>query len=270
MDSPNQSVLKSSLFPLLFLWAMWLVFYFDTHYVLNLHQYGLKPRTLQGLMGILTMPLLHGDFGHIFSNTLPLLILGTLLFYFYKDIALKVFLIIYFSCGVLVWLMASMGQHILPVHIGASGIVYGLAGFLFISGIVRKHKALFGVSLIVTFLYGTVIWGIFPTEFQQAIFFTDKNNISWEGHLAGFLTGVTLAYVYRRTGIQQPVYSWDLNNDEDVDESNPYWMQTETTEPNVPKNTTDNDVVKNTSDNPYTVTYTFVPKNNNGQNNPVD
>ena len=260
MDSPQPSLLKSALFPILFLWAIWLVFYFDTHYNLNLHQYGLKPRTLNGLIGIFTMPLLHGDIGHISSNTFPLLILGTLLFYFYKEIALKVFFIIYFACGILVWLMASMDQHTTPIHIGASGVIYGLSGFLFFSGIVRKHKALFGVSLIVTFLYGTVIWGIFPTEFQQAIFYTKQNNISWEGHLSGFLIGTLLAYAYRKTGIQKPIYSWDINNDADVDESNPYWMVKENEENPVSENNTDNDIIKNTSDNPYTITYTFVPK----------
>jgi membrane associated rhomboid family serine protease len=259
MDVKQNRLLQSSVFPLFFLLIIWAVFYFDVTYKLNLHQYGLLPLSAHGLIGILTMPLLHGDLGHIASNTMPLLILGICLFYFYKEIAYKVFFISYIACGVLVWLFAQRDNHN-SVHIGASGLIYALAGFLFISGIIRKHKALFGISLLITFLYGTIIWGVLPSEYQKAIhYIEDGKNISWEGHLFGFLTGVCLAYVYRKIGIQQPVYSWEINNDEDIDEANPYWLEG-TEEENKPKDDTHQDAFKNTSDNPYTVNYTFIPK----------
>src|ERR1700741_4368103 len=261
---PKHSILKSSVFPMLFLLAAWAIFYADNHYKIGLYQLGLEPRSINGLLGLVTMPLLHGDLGHIISNSIPILVLGTLLFYFYRAIAFKVFFLIYFSCGALVWIFArNTGPN--PVfHIGASGLIYGLAGFLFFSGIIRKHKALFGVALLVTFLYGSVIWGIFPTEFQQAIHYIQKKeNISWEGHLFGFISGASLAYIYRKHGIQQPVYSWDINNDADVDENNPYWMVNENGEEL--NNTPGEDLVKNTSDNPYTVNYTFVPKKDDEQ-----
>ena len=233
----------------------------DVTYKLNLYQYGLKPQSISGLAGILTMPLLHGDFSHIASNSLPILILGTCLFYFYKEIAFKVFFISYISCGILVWLFASGREHA-SVHIGASGLIYALSGFLFMSGIIRKHKALFGVSLLITFLYGTIIWGVLPGDYQKAIhYIEDRSNVSWEGHLFGFLSGVMLAYAYRKTGIQRPTYSWEMNNDTDIDDSEPYWMVDET-ETEV-KEDGQQDVFKNTSDNPYTVNYTFIPKKKN-------
>ncbi|HTA63735.1 MAG TPA: rhomboid family intramembrane serine protease [Bacteroidia bacterium] len=259
MKSNQNRLLQSSVFPLFFLLIIWAVFYFDVTYKLNLHEYGLRPFSAPGLIGILTMPLLHGDLGHIASNTVPLLILGICLFYFYKEIAFKVFFISYISCGVLVWLFAQHDNHN-SVHIGASGLIYALAGFLVVSGIIRKHKALFGISLLVTFLYGTIIWGVLPSEYQKAIhFIEDGKNISWEGHLFGFLTGVCLAFVYRKIGIQQPVYSWEINNDEDIDDSNPYWLENNEEE-NPLKENPQQDAFKNTSDNPYTVHYTFIPK----------
>jgi len=260
MDSRQNRLLQSSVFPLFFLLIIWAVFYFDVTYKLNLHQYGLQPLSKQGLIGIFTMPLLHADLGHIASNSLPLLILGICLFYFYKEIAFKVFFISYIACGVLVWLFAQNDKHG-SVHIGASGLIYALAGFLVVSGIIRKHKALFGVSLLITFLYGTIIWGVLPSEYQKAIhYIEDGKNISWEGHLFGFLSGVCLAYAYRKIGIQQPVYSWEINNDEDVDDANPYWLENNEGEENKPVAGTQPDVFKNTSDNPYTVNYTFIPK----------
>ena len=255
------------LFPMLFLLVMWMVFYFNGAYNLHLNQYGLRPLSLKGLTGILTMPLLHGDMGHIVSNSFPILILGTCLFYFYKDIAFTIFFTSYIACGVLVWLFAQ-SNHPDEVHIGASGLVYALSGFLVVSGIIRKHKALFGVSLLITFLYGTIIWGVLPVEYQKAIHYlvNDRINISWQGHLFGFASGIVLAVVYRKTGIQRPVYSWEVNNDADVDESNPYWLVDETNpdlnghEPNG-----EGEILKNTSDNPYTVNYTFIPKKKEGE-----
>lgn len=261
MNQTKNTVMQSALFPLLFLLLMWMVFYFDGAYNLHLNQYGLRPHSFIGLIGILTMPLLHGDMGHIVSNSFPILILGTCLFYFYKDIAFNVFFISYVACGTLVWLFAQ-SDNPNNVHIGASGLVYALSGFLVVSGIIRKHKALFGVSLLITFLYGTIIWGVLPTEFQKAIHFIEnRDNLSWEGHLFGFASGIVLAVVYRKVGIQRPTYSWEINDDADVDESNPYWMVDESKpDLNGHEPQQEKEVLKNTSDNPYTVNYTFIPK----------
>ncbi len=257
MYKKDYPLLKSSLPILVFLLLIWAIFYLNIHYKLGLTALGLRPHDSFGLIGIITMPLLHGDLGHIASNSIPLLILGTFLFYHYKEIAYKVFFISYFSAGILVWLFARHGD--LSVHIGASGLIYALAGFLFFSGFLRKNRSLFGVTLLITFLYGTIIWGVFPSEFQKAIHYNENShNISWEGHLFGFLSGVALAYLYRKKGLQQPKYSWDFNNDEDVDDSDPYWL---VDGENQQEETKKDDILKNTSDNPYTIQYTFIPKN---------
>ncbi len=264
MTNPKHTFLQSALFPLLFVLVMWVVFYYDNHYLLNLNELGLRPRSAEGLLGILTLPLLHGDLSHIVSNTIPLLILGTCLFYYYPEISKKVFFLSYFAANTMVWLFARSET----VHIGASGLVYSLAGFLFFSGILRKNKTLFGVSLLITFLYGTIVWGVLPSEFLEAIHYVrTKTNISWEGHLFGFVSGIALAFIYRSVGIQEPKYSWEENNDDDVDESNPYWMVDENAEATAeePKE----ELLKNTSDNPYTVSYTFVPKKDAENNTPI-
>jgi len=255
VKEPKHTFLQSAVFPMLFTLAMWVVFYCDNHYLLNLNQYGIWPRKAAGLLGILASPLLHGDLSHIVSNTVPVLLLSTLLFYHYRETAFKVFFLSWLGGNLLTWLFARVGSP----HIGASSIIYALAGFLFFSGIIRRNKMLFGVSLLITFLYGTIVWGVLPTEFLQAIHYvTERTNISWEGHLFGFISGVSLAFIYRDVGIQEPTYSWEENNDEDVDESDPYWMVDENNEP-LTKEPKD-ELLKNTSDNPYTVNYTFVPK----------
>jgi len=268
MQKEQHTFISASLFPLLFLLFAWAIYYYDAKYTLNLYRLGVSPRNTFGIIGVLFMPLLHGDIHHILSNTFPFLILGILLFYYYKDVAFKVFIYIYLFSGFLVWLLGDLeftrSGHI-SHHIGASGIIYGLSGFLFFSGIIRKHRALFGVSLLVTFLYGTIIWGIFPEEFQKAMhILREKENISWEGHLFGFMSGTVLAFVYRKQGIQRPEYSWEINNDADIDESNPYWMVDENGNSLNPFDNSNfedgGEIIKQDSDNPYTVNYTFVPK----------
>ncbi len=253
MNSQKHTFSQSTVFPMLFIMALWLVFYFNAACELHLQDYGIRPRELGGLTGIISAVFLHGDLSHLFSNTIPILVLGTLLFYYYCEVAFKVFFFSVLAGDLLVWLLARGGT----THIGASGIIYALAGFLFFSGILRKNKTLFGVSLLITFLYGTIVWGVLPVEFLKAIHYqVTQVNISWEGHLFGFLSGITLAYIYRNKGTQAPVYSWEVNNDQDIDESDPYWM----VDPDETPETSKEDVLKNTSDNPYTVNYTFIPK----------
>ncbi|MGZ3885483.1 MAG: rhomboid family intramembrane serine protease, partial [Bacteroidia bacterium] len=154
----GKQLLKISLFPLCFLLIAWGVFYFDTAYGLDLSRFGTEPRTGHGLSGILVSPFLHGGLDHILSNSLPLLILGMLTFYFYKPIAWPVFIWIYMISGIWLWIGGRGGS----VHIGASGLIYGAATFLFFSGVFRKHKQLMVVSALVLFLYGSMMWGIFP------------------------------------------------------------------------------------------------------------
>jgi membrane associated rhomboid family serine protease len=259
MQQKKHTFINSSLFPLLFTLLMWIVFYFDRAYNLDLNRFGTEPLRAKGLLGILFSPLLHGDFGHVLSNTVPLLILGTLLFYYYKEVAWKVFFVVYFLPSVLEWLLSDLlrGEHV-GGHIGASGIVYGLAGFLFFSGVIRKDKTLGGVTLLVTFLYGSVIWGIFPVEMRRAMrIFSEHENISWEGHLFGLLSGSALAYIYRKRGTQRQEYKWEEEED-DMDESNPYWMVDENGNPLLKKE--EQDPAKDRQEQPFTINYTYLPK----------
>ena len=144
---------------------------------------GILPRTLSGTMGIITAPLIHGDALHLISNTFPLLLLGVSVFYFYDKIALEVFAWIYFLSGFWVWMAARDAY-----HIGASGLIYGLVAFLFFSGLFRRDTKSLTISLIVIFLYGGMLQGLFPTD----------GRISWESHLLGAMAGAFCAFFYRK------------------------------------------------------------------------
>jgi membrane associated rhomboid family serine protease len=133
----------------------------------------------------------HSSFAHLFANTFPLFFLSWCLFYFYRDIAPYIFLVIWLGCGVITFIIGKPGW-----HIGASGIIYGLAFFLFFSGLLRKHVPLIAVSLLVTFLYGGLVWNMLP--------FFAKPTTSWEAHLGGAIAGTLCAVAFRHYGPQKP------------------------------------------------------------------
>jgi membrane associated rhomboid family serine protease len=164
---------------------MWGVFILNSFIYLDFNQYGIRPREISGLKGILFCPFLHGNLAHIISNTLPMLILTTVLFWFYKRVAVRVLVFSALIGGGLVWIFARSA-----VHIGASGVVFALVGFLIASGLFRRNIKALLIAIIVFFLYGGVVWGVLPTN----------PSISWEGHLFGFLSGIGLAYVYKDIG----------------------------------------------------------------------
>ncbi len=185
-------------FPLFFVCLIWVVFLLDHENALHLSQYGLRPRTTEGLMGMFSMPFIHGDFNHIFNNSTSLLVLLWALFYFYRRLAFKVFGLIWVFHTFWVWLIGETGSN----HIGASGLVYGLAFFLFFSGALRKKMELMGASMLIAFLYGSMIWGMFPSPAEL--------RISWEGHLSGAIAGILLAVYFRKSGPQRKLYSFEL------------------------------------------------------------
>ena len=201
-----------------FVLLLWLVKAADVIWDMDMNEYGLYPLKVKGLLGIITSPLLHAGFSHLFANTIPLLVLGSLLFYFYRPLAWQVFFLIWLMTGVWVWVFARGSG----VHIGASGIIYGLASFLFLSGIIRREQRLMIITLLVTFLYGSLLWGLFPQFFP-------KEHISWESHLMGLLSGVLLAIYYRKSGPQKKVYHWD-DEDDSEQEEDAYWKSTSTTD----------------------------------------
>lgn len=174
--------LKYSLYiPVAFILTIWIIKIYEYSFGIDLSNYGVYPRRTFGLKGILFSPLIHGDFKHLFSNTVPLFLFLWALFYFHKDNALKILAIIYIATGLNVWIFARYS-----FHIGASGVVYGLASFHFFSGVLSKRKDFMAISLLLIFLYGGMVWGLFPTE----------QKISWESHLIGFLIGIIVSVFY--------------------------------------------------------------------------
>ncbi len=188
----------------MFVLLLWLIKGIDLVFNLNLNQFGLYPMETKGLIGIFTCPFLHADLSHLFANSVPLLLLGALLFFFYKEIAWLILILLYFITGLWVWTFARGGA----AHIGASGIIYGLAAFLFFSGIIRREPALMVITLLITFLYGGLIWGIFPEFFP-------KQRISWESHLMGLLAGFVLSVYYRKSGPQAKEHHWEEEEEDD-------------------------------------------------------
>ena len=184
---------------------IWLVKITEIVFETNFIRYGIYPRNSEGLIGILFYPLIHGDFNHLINNSIPLLILGAGLFYFYKPIAYKIYFWIYIISGIWIWAAARESY-----HIGASGLVYGFASFIFFSGLIRKYPKLMVLSLLVVFLYGGMVWGIFPIDLS----------ISWEGHLMGSIAGLLLAIYYRNTGPKREQYSWEMEEEKDDPELN--------------------------------------------------
>ncbi|HEU4719384.1 MAG TPA: rhomboid family intramembrane serine protease [Bacteroidia bacterium] len=196
----NHTVLLRELFPFTFVVLLWIIQLVQAFLQTSWADYSLYPRSVHGLIGIFTAPLLHANFGHLTGNTIPLLFLGYLLFNSYREIAGKIFLMIYFLTGILDWFLARSA-----FHLGASGVVYGLATFLFFSGLIRKNPPLMVISLLVVFLYGSLVWGVFPIDPQ----------VSWESHLYGALTGAILSVVYRREGPQPKKYFEDEKEEEE-------------------------------------------------------
>jgi membrane associated rhomboid family serine protease len=201
-NHPFGSGLEALVFPLYVLIAMWLVFWGDHLFSQSFFQYGVLPRSVEGLKGILFMPLIHSttDFKHIVNNSIPIYLLLAALVYFYRAIAVRVFFLGWILTGALVWLYAeNKGSY----HIGMSGLIYLLAAFLFVSGVLRKFKPLQAISLFVAFLYGGMFWGVFPLE----------EKVSWEGHLMGFSVGVFFAFFFQNHGPQRPKYQYEIEKE---------------------------------------------------------
>jgi membrane associated rhomboid family serine protease len=216
---------RSMRYPAVFVMLMWLVKGTEmlTHFDLSF--LGNYPRTALGVVGIFSSPLVHGDFSHLMSNSLPILILGSLILYFYPTAAGRVVAGIYLLTGISVWLLAR------PVyHIGASGLVYGFAFFLFFSGVFRNDMKSLAISFFIIFMYGGIVWGLMPNLI----------GISWETHLFGAIAGSLFAYVFRYMDLQ-PKESWQMMEESTQPEINyryiyiPKDKPTESAAPEEPK-----------------------------------
>ncbi|MXO34713.1 rhomboid family intramembrane serine protease [Apibacter sp. B3889] len=188
---------KAIIVPIVFVGFIWLVFLLQNLLVFK-ECYGIIPLNQKGLRGILLAPLFHGNLTHILSNSIPLFVLTFFTFQFYEKLACFILLNGWIISGFVVWLLPNfslLNSYVLSCHIGASGIIYVLASFLFFSGIFRREIASIAVSFIVVFLYGSLVWGIFPRELLGIY---DNHPVSWESHLSGAVTGFILAYMLRK------------------------------------------------------------------------
>lgn len=211
-DKEGLAFWRSMIIPGLFLILMWLIFGVDQLFGLGLGRFGIIPLEPIGLIGIFTSPLLHASTGHLAANSIPFFLLFAGLVYYYSDLTWKILFLSWFLTGLGVWCFARGDGS----HIGASGIIYALATFHFCSGIIRNNKRLAAFSLLVAFLYGSLVWGIFPSLYL-------KENISWESHLMGGISGIILAFYFRNEGPGSDKYN--IDDDEEDDETDAEWRE---------------------------------------------
>lgn len=200
--SETQFKIKKGTFtiPVLALVSIWVVYIIEIGFGLNFNSYGIYPKTIIGLRGILFSPFIHSDTKHLLNNSVPLFVMLCSLYYFYYKIANKVLLFGLIIAGFLTWSFARPAN-----HIGASGIIYFLVSFIFFSGIFRKHYRLIALSLAVVFLYGSMVWYVLPVE----------ESISWEGHLSGFIIGLMFAVLFKKIGPQPEIFEYTPNEEFD-------------------------------------------------------
>ena len=209
----------SLVIPAILVTLMWAVKIVEISLDVELGRYGLVPHTTQGLLGILTLPFLHGGWEHLMANSVPIIVLGTALYYFYPTLANRVMLVSYLGSGLLTWCLGDPST----THVGASALIYSLNLFLIISGFIRGNRQLTVIALIMVFLYGSFIWGMIPSLARP-------QNISWEGHLSGAIIGMVLAFLLRKEGPQKEVHHWQEDDDSDdsgtdnpENDEKPYW-----------------------------------------------
>ncbi|MBO6026652.1 MAG: rhomboid family intramembrane serine protease [Bacteroidales bacterium] len=215
MNEERKKFLGSLAIPALLAAIMLAVKIIETALGIDMSRWGIIPHTAHGLIGIFTLPFLHGNWEHLIANVPAVLVLGTALYYCYPTLANRVMLISWLGSGLLTWLIGNPGS----CHVGASALIYSLNLFLILSGFIRGNRMLIVISLIMVFLYGGFIWGMIPA-------LAKPQNISWEGHLSGAIVGVTLAFILKKKGPQKEVHHWEDDDDSPDDnpgDGKPYW-----------------------------------------------
>ncbi len=212
----------SLIFPAAFVFVFWMVEIAERTLGISLVKFGVYPLHLKGLPGILFSPFIHSGFKHLISNSIPFFILMAALIYFYRRISYRIFIQLYLLAGICLWVFGREAW-----HIGASGVVYAMAAFHFVSGIIRNDVRLLTISVVVVFLYGGLIWGLFPID----------PTVSWEGHLWGAISGIVLAFYYRKYILRRDKFDWEEENeDDDSDGAVKYWELNYSEEENDRKN----------------------------------
>ena len=214
-----KDVVMATILPLSFVCLLWIIYFIGNHISYNIALLGIHPLEWKGLIGIVTAPLIHVDFDHIFSNSTSFFVIGFGLCILYKRKAIPIFFFIYILSGLWGWFLARGGY-----HIGASGLIYGMYFFLVMSACIKRERKTIAFALLITFLYGAIVWGFFP------IFFPGKN-ISWEVHTTGAVAGIVAAFYFRKEGPQKiSLFDNDNENDDensdDEDDENAYWKET--------------------------------------------
>lgn len=184
-------------FPILFVLIIWIIFWLDMKFNLNLKLYGIYPRSFDGLIGIFFSPFLHSSLEHLINNSIPLFLLSSFTFFFYKKLSWRIIILGIFFSGLITWIIGRNSY-----HIGASGLIYVLMSFILFKGIFSKNFNLMALSLVVVFIYGSLVWYIFPL----------KQNMSWEGHLSGFLIGFFFALLFKQNIPKKYTYDWENEN----------------------------------------------------------
>lgn len=191
--------------PLFFVLLLWIVYWIQIRFDFDFYQYGIYPRDVMHLPGILFSPFIHENLEHLYNNSIPLLVLLAALQYFYPKKSLAVICFGILFSGLITWIIGRQN-----FHIGASGLIYVLFSFIFFKGFQTRYYRLVALSLSVILLYGGMIWYVFPDV---------DTTISWEGHLGGFITGLALSLLYKTPEYSKPiVYEWqkpDFNPEED-------------------------------------------------------
>lgn len=205
---------RALLYPFLMLCAMWLGFFLQKQGFFEACNGAIIPLVPEGLKGVLLSPLLHGNYDHIIGNSIPIAVLMFLLYEFYPEIANKIFVIGWIVSGLLVWLLPPIdiwtGQFYYTCIIGASGLVYVLAFYLFFSGVFRWNMKLLTVSLAVALYYGGLVWGMLPEELFYHL--QEPSKISWQSHLSGAVVGTVLAFVFKKIGEKKRKFIWEYPN----------------------------------------------------------
>ena len=172
---------KSIRFTLFIVLSLWSVKAVEVFFGYSFVRYGIYPREADGIAGIFLSPFIHGDWEHLVSNTFPLLFIMVMMQFFYQRIYVLTTVMIWLMTGILVWLFARPSY-----HIGASGVVYGLTGFLLWSGLFRRDNRAITLSLLVLAIYSSYFLG-----------FEKKEGVSWESHMLGALVGLVIAFAFR-------------------------------------------------------------------------
>ncbi len=202
-QEPFKFTVDVIVFPIAFVLLLWLIFAIEIRFGFNLNKLGVYPQKISGLVGVFFSPFIHSGISHLWHNTIPLFVLSTALFYFYRPIAFKVIIYGILLSGFLTWTFGRPSY-----HIGASGLIYVLASFIFFKGVFAKYYRLIALSLLVAFLYGSMIWNTLPLEV----------GVSWEGHLSGLIVGLVFALLFRKQIAKPKRYVWEEPNYNEADD----------------------------------------------------